>query len=367
MNTRPCRTCEHHKSKGNKNPGVLIPNETGKCTHPEGLCEEGSPIAPGRPATTAPEILSPEITEEHGAQLMADANTAAVADQAILDAEEIHKALGQIEGLEFVRRVGDVAIAQIFQNIKKNKAYKNLPYIDADGNLRHVGDFKEFCQVKLGRSYTRCHELSQNLHTLGPDLYESAERIGFRARDYRALKALPEAEQEVVKQALESESKEQVLDLLQDMAERHAAEKKAAKKELKDIKADKDALDKLMADKTERLDKLSVELEKLKSLAPAERQRLALEREAAAAERLNTAEVKASATVNEFLGELADVLEADGISLTTSVYANGLAQSMAEGIGSMFANYGIAVDFEGIVRPEWTRAEAAQDLGVEAE
>jgi hypothetical protein len=94
---------------------------------------------------------------------------------------------------------------------------------------------------------------------------------------------------------------------------------------------------------------------------------LALEREAAAVDRLSQAEVKAAATVNEFLGILADVLEAEGISIHTSEYAHNLARFWAEGVGNLFAEHGIAVDFEGIVRPQWTRDDAARGLGLEVE
>lgn len=420
MNTRPCDRCEHHKSKANKTPGKLIPNMHGKCTRPGGLCEEqpapdqyaaaeladspcqgclkydssslmdGIPV-PGllgvclreeglcagvlaRCASEAPTAVVPatapvsEITEERGVQLVADTNTLAVADQAVMDAYELAKSVGRIEGIEFTRRVGEVAIAQIFIEMRNSKKYKGLPYKDAEGITRHVGTFEEFCQAFLGKSYNRCQELSQNLHVLGPDLYESAERIGFRARDYRALKALPAEDQEAIKKALaEDSTKDEALSLLQDMAERHSAERAASRKEADELKADLDARDQLLESKTKSLDKTQMELAKLKNLPPAERARLALEREAAAVDRLSQAEVKATAAVNEFLGEIADVLEAEGISIPTSEYACNLARFWAEGVGNLFAEHGIAVDFEGIVRPEWTRAAAAQGLGLEVE
>ncbi|WP_155321220.1 hypothetical protein [Desulfosarcina ovata] len=49
--TRPddgpdCRTCEHHKGMMNPEKGVRIPGETGKCTHPDGICKPIPPTAP---------------------------------------------------------------------------------------------------------------------------------------------------------------------------------------------------------------------------------------------------------------------------------------------------------------------------------
>jgi hypothetical protein len=309
----------------------------------------------------------PEISAERAAALAQVQDSAAVATQAVMDAEEALRAVGQIEGLDFLRRVADVATAQVFEKLKDNKSYKNLPYKDVDGNLRHVADLEEFCSAFLSKSYRRCQELSKNLHLLGPDLYESAERIGFRARDYRALKALPAEDQAVVKQALASESKEEVLGILEDLAARHHAEREAAKKEAAELKADLEARAQVLEAKTKTLDRTQEELVKLKSLPPAQRAHLALEREAAAAERLNLGEVKATAAVNEWYAEVADVLEAEDVSQPTRDYAATLVRHHAERLAALCAGYGIAVDFADIVRPEWTRGDAARALGLDEE
>ncbi len=49
--TRPddgpdCRTCEYHKGMMNPEKGVKIPGESGKCTHPDGICKPIPPTAP---------------------------------------------------------------------------------------------------------------------------------------------------------------------------------------------------------------------------------------------------------------------------------------------------------------------------------
>ena len=306
----------------------------------------------------------PEITPERGAELLAAQNQGALADTALLAYGETYKALGRIEGMDFLRRVGDIAIAQTFVEVRESKKYRGLPYKDTGGNLRHVEDFDEFCREFFGKSYTRCYELSKNLHLLGPDLYESAERIGFKSRDYAALKALPESEQEIVKTALAAESKDQVLDILQDLAARHQSERAAAKKETEDLKADLDARDKLLTEKTEKNDRLSLELEKLKSLPPNKRARLQLEQEQAAALRINTACVKAEGEVNLFLAEVADVLALDELSQTTTAHAMNSVRFLCESLSEFLAAHNIDVDFAGMARPEWRRDLAAQDLGV---
>lgn len=305
------------------------------------------------------ETKVPEITPERGAELLAAQNQGALADTALLAYANVYKALGRIEGMDFLRRVGDVAIAQTFVEVRESKAYKGLPYKDADGNLRHVEDFDEFCKAFFGKSYTRCYELSKNLHLLGPELYESAERIGFKARDYAALKALPESEQEIVKTALAAESKEQVLDILQDLAARHQSERQAAKKQAEELKADLEARDKIIEDKSAKVDKLAIELEKIKSLPPNKQEALRLEREQEAAKKLTTAVVEAQAAIHALLGQLAEIKAAE-VSIYTKQHADQTASWFCQQVQYALQENGIQADMAEIILPEWMRDQAKQ-------
>ncbi len=306
--------------------------------------------------------LIPELTEENARRDLAVQNTASAIDQAVLDAEEVHKALGRIEGIEFTRRVGEVAIAQIFSGMRNSKKYKGLPYRDESGTTRHVGTFEEFCQAFLGKSYNRCLELSQNLHTLGPDLYESAERIGFRNKDYRALKALPAEEQEAVKQALASDSKDEVLSILEDLAARHQSEKEAAKREKDDLAADLEARGKLLEDKAKRLATTEEELFKLKSLPPDANLELRLAREEEAVKELDKAFVAALAELNKLMIQVDAIATNEDVAMHTKQYAVQTVQMYCEDMANNLANYGIPVDFEGMANPEWMRDTAKANL-----
>jgi hypothetical protein len=303
------------------------------------------------PKTAAP---VPEIAPARAAELMDLQNAGAVADIHLLAYADVYKALGRIEGMDFLRRVGDVAIAQTFAEVRESKKYKGLPFKDANGDTRHVGDFEEFCRVFLGKSYNRCLELSQNLHLLGPELYESAERIGFKSRDYAALKALPEAEQEIVKTALAADDKAQVVEILQDLAARHQSERAAMKKQTEDLKADLEARSRLMATKDEKLDRLSVELEKLRSLPQNKREELRLEQEEAAAGKLTTAIMKAVVEVNQLMRELAEIKAAD-VSFYTKEHADQAASWFCQQIQFALQGNGIQADMAEIVLPTWQR------------
>jgi len=362
--TISCSSCEYHKPESNPHQGKLIPGHHGKCTRPTGLCTEILESADALPRAGCGDdpALIPELTEEHAERDRAVQNSAAAVDQAVMDAEEVFRDLGRLDATLFYATVTDSMLVQIFQKIKKSKAYKSIPIRDESGNLRRSQNLEEFCQLKLGKSYRRLQELSQNIATLGPDLYESAERIGFRAKDYRALKALPEAEQEVVKTAIASESKDEVLSILEDMAARHQAEKEAARKEKEDMAADLEARSKLLEDRGNKLEKVSLQLEKLKSLPPAKNVELKLEREKAAAEALDAAHITYLAESNGFFRAVADILAADEVSAHTKEYAAETVRKCCEELADFLASHGIAVDFQDMVRPEWMRDTARGDL-----
>lgn len=304
-----------------------------------------------------PPPAEPELTEEVANRLEEQRNQAALIDQAVMDSADVAKALGRIEAANFFSRVGDLVVAQAFIDLRNSKKYKNYPYRDGEGKVRTCENLEEFCAAHLGKSYKRCFTLAQNLNLLGSDLYEAAERIGFRARDYTALKALPPGEREVVKQALASESKEQVLDLLQDLAERHAREREDATKAAEDLTADLAARDKLLKDRTDKVETLRVELEKLKSLPPNRQARLRLDREEQAIEKLQLSRTKALAAVAEFLREVADIVAAE-VSVYTKEHAAWMARWLCEEINEHLLGLGVEVDFQGIVQPEWTREMA---------
>ncbi len=311
--------------------------------------------------------ITAEVATTPAADLARLQNDAALADKAVLDAEEVHRALGQLEGLEFARRVADVAAAQIFLKIKEGKKYNGLPYRDAEGRVRHVASLEEFCEVKLGKSLRRVQELASNLHHLGPELYEAAETVGFKSRDYRALKALPEAEQETVKQALASETKEEVLAILEDLAERHASEREAMRRENEGLKGDLDAKDKVLENKARSLDRVEVELEKLKSLPPNESTKLRLAQEEQAVEALNRAHIIALSELHKFLIQASTILEAEGVTAHTQQYCTQTVSLYCEDIVAALAKHGIPVDFEEIVNPAWARDTAKAEIKAEVE
>ena len=173
------------------------------------------PKAPAAPAP-APEVLPAVASRIEAAQDAA--LTAAETDEVFAAGIDV----GRLEALDFIATIATSALLSIFENVKKSKAWKHLRNPEnCDG--RNFSSLEEFCEIKLGKSYRRIQELAANRNLIGQQAFEQAERIGLRQVDYKAIRALPAPEQELVRRAVEeSASRGEVIDLLQELAARSA-------------------------------------------------------------------------------------------------------------------------------------------------
>lgn len=204
--------------------------------------------------TIAPDTELTPVQDKNLNELVEAGNQMSIANAAVIDNFDVIKAIGRIEAARFYETVSEKLIAETAIAVKQGKQYKGLPYKDADGNVKHVSDFGEFCEAFFGKSYRRVHQLVENYNTLGSDMYEQAERMGFRQRDYNALKALPADDKLLIAQAIEEENLGKALDLMQEMAARHVHEKELLTQTSEELVHTLEAKDKVIKDKTGIID-----------------------------------------------------------------------------------------------------------------
>ena len=179
--------------------------------------------------------------------------------------------IGRLEALDFITTVGTSSLLAVYENLKKSKGWRHMRNPQSSDG-RNFESLQEFCVVKLGRSYQRFQELAANRTLIGQEAFEQAERIGLRQVDYNAIKALPAPDQELVRRAVEeSKSRDEVLDLLQELAARHGQEKQALTKRAEEAEAEKVAVEQVLAEKNKALDKAKAAARRIAN-APAEEQ-----------------------------------------------------------------------------------------------
>jgi hypothetical protein len=221
---------------------------------------DNTPIEPSIKAFPVTDAI-----EKNTAELAVSLNANDIANAIVADKFDVIEALGVIKAANFYATVSEKLLAETAINIRDTKKYKGLIGKDQNGNPKQVSGFEEFCEMFLGKSARRVQQLMSNYNQLGPDLYEQAERIGFRQRDYNALKALPNDDRLIIAQAIESEDLEKALDLMQQLAAKHHREKETTSKQLVDLTDTLEAKDNVIKDKTKMLDSQAERLAKLEN------------------------------------------------------------------------------------------------------
>lgn len=190
-----------------------------------------------QPAADMPEILPAVVARIEAAQ-----------DAALTPSEmdEVLAAgidLGRLEALDFVITVSTSAVLAVYENVKKSRTWRYLRN-PRSAHGEHFLSLEEFCEVKLGKSYARLRAVAANRNAIGQEAFEQAERLGLHQRDYNAIKTLPAPDQELVRRAVEdATSREDVLDLLQELAARHAQVKRELTAEVDESKKELAAKD----------------------------------------------------------------------------------------------------------------------------
>lgn len=182
--------------------------------------------------------------------------------------DQLNQMIGQVQTLDMLSKVLHVSSLLKLQHIKENKLYKRLrgqTFISpATGEVLTVSTWADFCTA-IGRSRQHVDEQLLNLKVLGQEALEGLQKLGVEHRELRKLRQLPDADRDVVIQEvnLNTGDKEAIVDLIDDMASKHAAEKASLEKQLADALADGEAKDRINADKNDKLDELSTANHKL--------------------------------------------------------------------------------------------------------
>ena len=185
------------------------------------------------PKTIVEAAAEPALNEAALAVVGAAPAQLAIAQESLAEMLDLGRRLGQMETAAFVGNISDGILLSSFENVKKSKAWKLLH--NKSGEI--FPSLDAFCSERLGFSARRLSQIQGNRDMLGQETFSQAEQLGLRQIDYNAIKALPAPDQELVRRAIEeAQSRDEVIDLMQELAVRHAKEKENLKSELDDAR-----------------------------------------------------------------------------------------------------------------------------------
>ena len=277
---------------------------------------------------------------------------------------QLSEKIGALKATAFFKKLVTVTEIKLIAEIKETKQYKGLSMIGTNGKPVTVTTFEEFCNY-LGHSYEKINQDIQNLSAFGEDFLETSQRMGLGYRDLRKLRKLDDSDREVIinGEAVKTEDRESLIDLIEEMSAKHRKEKDTLVAENKELKADKDALEIVLQKKDEKTNQLDAQVTKLSSPAEIERRAESepQELEKAALETLGTESILFLTAFNRYINALGGVMD-----IAESKDLPQLFERVDESIVAVCQRYaqyvqrlGTQVSFEEILNPSWMFPETA--------
>ncbi|WP_043969708.1 MULTISPECIES: hypothetical protein [unclassified Acinetobacter] len=271
---------------------------------------------------------------------------------------QLSEKLGAIKATAFFKKLVTVTEIKLLAEIKESKQYKGLKLVNSVGKLVTVTTFEEFCQ-HLGMSREKVDQDILNLSTFGEDFLETSQRMGLGYRDLRKLRKLPDSDREVLinGEAIKNEDRESLIDLIEELSAKHAQEKATRDARIAELESNDQAKDQILQKKDQKLNEMDSKLTKLES--PAEIQKRAeSERDQFAASAIKTlhdaCQVMHNATAR-FRNQINDVIQAiethELYDIQQSLEGNVIAAFQQ--IAQTSVEFGIQINFEEMVTPEW--------------
>lgn len=302
-----------------------------------------------------------------------DQNKLAHLEQSVsVEQIQLSEKLGAIKATAFIKKLVTVTEIKLLAEIKETKQYKGLKLLDGSGKLVTVTTFEEFCQ-HIGMSREKVDQDILNISTFGEDFLETSQRMGLGYRDLRKLRKLPDAEREILinGEAVKTEDRESLIDLIEEMSAKHSKEKTERDARIAELESNNAAKDLVIQSKDRKSNELLEENTRLKSPLEikkrAESEEQAIEK--AAMETLSTAGITFLNALMRYQNEVNSVLD--------TAEEKGIAQLFERVDEAVIATYqriaqysqsiNVQNDFENMVTPEWMFPQAADLPPVEVE
>lgn len=187
---------------------------------------------------------------------------------------------GRAQMAKTIADFSNVISLQTLKEIKESKNYKELKGTKTAAGAIMTGTWDEFCQM-IGLSRQMVDEQIKSLEIFGINALESLQSIGMGIRDLRRLRQLPENELKAIVDGdkLLVDSKEEALDIIEEMAAKHRAESSKLNEKLEHLELSAKASDQLLEKKGKQIHELEKALEIAKGKGtPAQIKQLEAER-----------------------------------------------------------------------------------------
>lgn len=181
----------------------------------------------------------------------------------------VNQLLGQAQMADAVAKLTSTVAVSKMAYVKENKLYRGLAGMkNLDGQGLN-GTWEEFCQL-LGTSVGKVNEDIKNLQQFGEEAMDSMSKMGIGYREMRQFRRLPEDEKSALIEVAKTGDKDGFLDLAEEIIARHAKQTEQLTQQRDDALADNEAMQEVVADKSNKIDELERNLKRIQKLPPDE-------------------------------------------------------------------------------------------------
>ena len=225
------------------------------------------------------------------------------------------------------RQLFRAAEIKIIKEVRDKRLWRHVPVEGSDGSVRLAESFADWCQNGFGCSKTYAYESIKDFEIFGEAL-DGIRALGIERDHLRLLRKSPEGLIQEVKEAAEKEDKAVLLELIDDIVERHAKEKEELKKEkqgltdkVQSLEADRQVDQRLLEDKERKINELERELRR--DLTPDQASKKRAERDELLKANLLEKSLTSISTLNELAMVVEKIMELDDRDehLEESLYA----------------------------------------------
>ena len=274
------------------------------------------------------------------------------------DQIQLSEKIGALKATDFIKKLVTVTEIKVMAEIKESKQYKGLMVVE-NGEVVTVTTWDEFCR-HLGLSREKVDQDILNLSMLGEDFWESSQRMGVGYRELRKIRNLPEESRELIIQgeAVKAEDREGLIDLLQEISVKHAADKAATDKKIADLIADAEAKNQLIENKNNKIDDLDTKLNRRR--APDQAVLVEQEAEQEALVLMQTATSEFIAAVSKYNADMNAATEISSSPYVAEQYHANVVMTYQR-IADQSTALGVHVDFQEMVSPAWATTQASDE------
>lgn len=181
----------------------------------------------------------------------------------------VNQLLGQAQMADAVAKLTSTVAVSKMAYVKENKLYRGLAGMKNLDGQGLSGTWEEFCQL-LGTSVGKVNEDIKNLQQFGEEAMDSMSKMGIGYREMRQFRRLPEDEKSALIEVAKTGDKDGFLDLAEEIIARHAKQTEQLTQQRDDALADNEAMQEVVADKSNKIDELERNLKRIQKLPPDE-------------------------------------------------------------------------------------------------